>query len=461
MQMTIQIFLARLLAPQEFGLIGMLWIFTAIALSLVESGFGAALIQKKEVRNIDLNTVFYFNILVSAVLYALLFFGAPLIAGFYREPKLIALIRVISLGLIINAFGMVQTVRLARELDFRTQLKVRLSALALSGTTGIILAFKGFGVWSLAAQIILNHFLVTLFLWIWNRWRPGTDVSFSALKQLFPFGSRLAASGLLDTVFQNIYSLVIGKAFLAEQLGYYMQAFRIQQIPISHPDAAANQVAFPLFSRIQDDAEKLRKGYRLGMSLLVFVNFPLMLGLVVVAEPLVKVLLTDKWSSSIIYIQILSLGGMIHTLHSANLSILKVMGRSDIFLRLEVIKKVLMAVSILVGIRWGVLGLVIGYSIFSYASFAINSYYSGRLIRYSMLEQIKDFIPYVAASCLMAAFTYLVGSLIHEPLALRLAVQVLSGIASYVFFARVLRLPALHEAIEIIKRYSPSNKFAF
>jgi O-antigen/teichoic acid export membrane protein len=448
-QAIILIFLARLLQPRDFGLIGMMMFFIAIANTFLDSGFGAALIQKKGADQTDYSTIFYFNLLVSIFLFVAMFFSAPFIAQFYNEPKLIPLTRLLSFNLIINGLGLIQNILLIKKIDFRTQTNVSLIAIFIAGIIGITLAYRGFGVWSLAIQAVSMNLIRTMCLWFYGKWYPSLVFSFIALKNLFGYGSKLLASGLLETFFQNIYLLVIGKVFSAKDLGFYTQAKKIQEMPVANLSAIVGKVIFPVFSSIQDETARLKSGYKKSLKIMVFVSFPIMLGLIVIAEPVIKIFLTEKWLPSVPYIQLLALSGMLYNLQTTNLNILKVKGRSDLVLRLEVIKKMIIVIAIVIGIQWGIQGLIIGMVVTSYINYFINSYYSGLLINYSVKEQITDISPYLAISATMAIGTFLFGLLFKDHELLQLIGQLLVAAAIYLSLCKILKLEALLETMKI------------
>jgi O-antigen/teichoic acid export membrane protein len=447
----ITIIIARLLSPSDYGLVGMLAIFMAISSSLVDSGFSAALIQKKNATYKDFSTIFYFNIFISIILFSVLFFSAPFIAKFYNQPRLISLTQFMALNLIINSFGLIQNTIIIKSIDFKTQTKISLVSSIASGAIGIFLAYEGFGVWSLAVQGLTSNLIRTVLLWFFNSWRPTLEFSISSLRGLFSFGSKLLASGLLDQIFDNIYKLVIGKLFSATSLGYYSQAKRIQEIPVTNLTQMVQRVTYPVYSTIQDDTQRLKRGYRNTIKAIIFINFPLMLGLAITAEPLVKVLLTEKWLPVVPYLQLLCIYGFLYPLSAVNLNILKVKGRSDIFFYLEIVKKAVIAIAILITYRWGVLALVIGQVCTGIIAFFINIYYSGKLINYSIKEQLLDIFPYFSLAALMSIFMYLVGLFFLEKSLIKTVVQIFSGAGIYLGMASALRLDANKEMISILQ----------
>ena len=320
-QFCLSIILARFLLPEEFGLIAMLVVFLALAQTMVDSGFGQALIQKEDVTHSDQCSVFYFNVFVSCIAAGSLCLAAPWIAEFYAQPMLIPMTRVLSLTLIINSFGLVQTVLLTRVVDFKTQVKVSLIAAILSGSIGVAMAFNGFGVWSLVAQSLSSSLFRTILLWLFDSWRPSLLFSFGSLRDMFGFSSRLLASGLLATLVDNMYAIVIGKLFSAADLGFYSRAQDFQRITVRNMSATVGRVIFPIFSSVQSDKARLKRGVGKVLTTLAMVNFPLMIGLAVVAEPLVIVLLTEKWLPCVPYLQLLCVAGLLRPLVVVNLNV--------------------------------------------------------------------------------------------------------------------------------------------
>jgi len=448
---AVTIVLARLLLPEQFGLIGMLAVFLGVAQSFVESGFTAALIQKNNATHVDECSIFYFNILVGVLAAGLLCFIAPWIAAFYDQPLLTPLTRALSLRLIVDAFGTVQLGLLTKRLDFKTQLKVSVIATILSGIIGIAMALRGFGVWSLVAQSLTMSVLQTILLWLFNTWRPRLVFSFTALGEMFGFGARLLASGLLNRVFENLHVVIIGRLFTPVDVGLYASASKLQQIPTQNLAGTVSRVTFPAFSTIQDDPIRLKRCMRKAVATLAFVNFPLMIGLAVVARPLVLVLLTEKWLAAVPYIQLLCVVGLLYPLHAINLNVLKAKGRSDLFFRLEVLKRILVVISIAVCYRWGIRAMIGGQIVVSLVGYYLNSYYTGRLIGYPMTAQVFDFLPYLIISLVMGAGVYLVQHLPLASDAVVLALEVVLGVCLYVGLSCVCGVSACLEVMEVLR----------
>ena len=458
-QFLVGIILARLLKPEQFGLIGMLTIFLAIAQTFLDSGFGPALIQRPVVTQEDTSSVFYFNILIGAVCAGLLCFLAPWIAQFYSQPVLVKLLRLMSLLLVINAFGLVQTALLSKAIDLKTQAKITLIASIFSGITGIILAFHGFGVWSLAIQQLSSAFIRVILLWFLGSWRPSFTFRLGSLKIFFGFGSKLLVSGILNKIFDNIYLIVIGKVFSPSDLGYFTRANNLQQLPSQTLSGIVSRVTFPVFSSIQEsDREKLKRGMKKALTSLVLINFPMMIGMAVTARPLVIILLTEKWLPIVGYLQLLCLVGLMFPLHVMNLNVLQAMGRSDLFLRLEIIKKFLIALNIFITWRFGIMAMIAGQVVVSFFSYYFNAYYNGTLISYSVWEQIVDLFPYLIISGIMGSAIYFLGYFPFQSQALLLVGQTFFGGCIYVFLCRILNVPAYMEFRSMIMGFFIKNQ---
>jgi len=445
LQFVIGIVLARLLFPEQFGLIGMLAIFMAVIRVFINSGFGAALIQKRNATQTDICSVFYFNILVGLVAAGLLCLVAPWIAAFYDQPILTPLTRALSLVLVINSFGMIQSSVLIRQINFKAQAKVSLISGILSGIAGITLAVLGFGVWSLVVQQVSGALLTTLSLWFLSPWRPEFIFSVNALREMFGFGSRLLFAGVLNEIFDNIYLLVIGKAYTATDLGLFTRAKTLNDLPSQTLSELVGRVTFPVFSSIQDDLARLKRGLKKALTLLVLINFPMMIGIAVVAHPLILVMLTEKWLPCVPYLQLLCVGGLLYPLHLINLNVLQAVGRSDLFLRLEIIKKILIVINIALTWRWGISAMIFGMIVISIAAYYLNSYYTGVLIEYPILEQVRDLSSYLLVAVTMGIAVYATGLMAFPNPWSLLLVQIGTGFILYIFVCRAFRLKAFME----------------
>ena len=456
------IILARLLTPEEFGLIGMITIFIAISTSVINSGFSQALIRKKDCTDTDYSTVFYFNLLVGVVLFAILFFAAPLIAGFFNEPQLTKLVKVLASVLVIDAFTIIQRTKLTKRIDFKLQTKISVIADIVSGVAGIAMAYTGFGVWSLVARQIIQRALNALLLWVWNRWIPLLVFSKESFKELFSFGSRLLVSGLIDTAYRNIYLLVIGKFFSAAELGYFTRSEQFQKLPSQNINTVIQRVTYPVLSSMQDDKSRLKNNYQKLIRSTMLITFVLMLGMAAVAEPMIITLIGEKWRPSIIYLQMLSFVGMMYPLHALNLNMLKVSGRSDIFLKLEIIKKILAVPTIVIGVIWGIKIMIAGMMVNTLIAYYLNSYWSGRFIGYSFKQQVTDILPSFSLALTMAVAVYLLGLILPFSMLLKLILQIGAGAAIVFLFCELTQFKdyifVKNLIVEKIKEFKETRK---
>ncbi|MEA5127266.1 MAG: lipopolysaccharide biosynthesis protein [Proteiniphilum sp.] len=398
--------LARLLSPAEFGIIGMITIFIAISNSIVDSGFSNALIRKLDASDKDYNTVFIFNLGISLLLYLLLYAGAPAISRFFNEPQLVPVTRVVGLVLVCNALGIIQRTLLVKAVNFKTQAKISIIASSGSGIIGIGMALYGLGVWSLVAQQVSRQLLNSLFLWIFNRWRPAIQFSINSFKELFGFGSKLMLSGIINTVYQNIYYLVIGKFYSPSQLGQYTRAEQFNNIFSQNLTTVVQRVSYPVLSSIQNEEERLLVAYRKVIKTTMMVTFACMLGMAAIAKPMILILIGEKWLPAVTYLQIMCFAGMLYPLHAINLNILQVKGRSNLFLKLEIYKKILAIIPITLGIFFGIEYLLLGSVFNSFIAFFLNSYYSSTLIDYFPSQQIKDILPAFVISIITAGIMW-------------------------------------------------------
>lgn len=446
------IIMARMLTPDDYGLVGMLAIFIAVSQSLIDSGFSQALIRKQDRSEIDNSTVFYFNIGVGICLYLILFFCSPLIAKFYNEPILVPLTRIIGLSLVFNSLAVVQRALLTIRLDFKTQAKASLVAALISGALGIGLAYHGFGVWAIAWQQISNLAIVTILLWVLSKWKPVWAYSWKSFKTLFSFGSKLLASGLLETFYRNLYLILIGKVFKASDLGYYTRAHQFTDFASSNVSGILQRVTYPVLCSIQEDDIRLKSVYRKLLRNSTFVVFPLMMGLASVAHPMILSFLNEKWIFSAVLIQILCFSQMWYPVHSLNLNLLQVKGRSDLFLRLEIIKKIIGITIILFTIPFGLLAMCWGTVANSIIALVINTYYTGKLIQLNFWIQMKDLLPSLLLSMGVGGIVLL--SISNLPLSswFLLLIGITEGVILYISLAKVFMFPELPELLSIIRK---------
>lgn len=451
-QFLVMIIMARILTPADYGLVGMLAIFIAISQSLIDSGFSQALIRKQDRSEVDNSTVFYFNIGVGVILYLILFACAPLIANFYNEPILESLTKLIGLGLIFNSLAVVQRALLTVNLDFKTQAKASLIGAIVSGAIGIYTAYTGFGVWSIVYLQISNYGITVLLLWIFSKWRPQWRYSWTSFRELFNFGSKLMVSGLIDTLYRNIYLIVIGKVFKASDLGYYTRASQFSDFASSNVTGIFQRVTYPVLCEIQNDDDRLRDAYRRMLRMSAFVIFPLMMGLAGVARPMVIAILTEKWLFSAVLLQILCFSAMWYPVHAINLNLLQVKGRSDLFLKLEIIKKIIGVTILCITVPFGLIAMCIGGIFSSIICLFINTRYTGMLINLGFLSQMKDLLPCLLLSLAMGAIVYGIVTFISMPPVAALIVGIVVGILFYTFSSKIMRFPEFLEVRAMIHR---------
>ncbi|MEG0162575.1 MAG: lipopolysaccharide biosynthesis protein [Mucinivorans sp.] len=406
-QYVLSILIARQLLPSDYGMIAMLGIFMAVAQTFVDSGFGNALIQKKHRTETDYSTVFYFNIAVAIVLYAILYFCSPFIASFFGEPKLDMVTKVIGLTLIINSIGIVQQTKLTVALDFKRQAYASLVAVMLSGAVGIWMAYNGYGVWTLVWQALLNNILRVALLWCFTIWKPIAVFSIESFRGLFAFGSKLLASQLLHTIYTNLYTLVIGKQFAATELGFFNRASTLAQFPSSNFTNVIVRAVYPIQCKIQDDTAQLNRTFLVYLRMACYVIFPIMIALCVMAEPLIELLLTDKWLPAVPFFQILCLAYMWDPVMKINHNMLNVKGRSDYFLRAEIIKKAVAVLILVATIPFGITVMCLGLIAYSFADMLIIIHFTHRLTQITLAQQTKALGPVILLSATMGLVIWL------------------------------------------------------
>ena len=450
----ISVILARLLLPSDFGAIAMFSVLTSIASSIVDSGMASSLIRSKDINDKDLSTVFWFNLLTSFFLYSVIFLIAPLVADFYNLPVLKNVIRVYSITLIINALVTVQGVTFLKKLDFKTGFKVQIPSQIIGGLSGIFFAYNGFGIWSIVYYNIIQTTVSTIQLWIYSNWKPSLVFSKEKFKEHFAFGYKLTLSGLLNTIFNNIYTVIIGKIFSAVQLGFYNRADTLKQLPVTNLSNALNKVTFPLFSKIKDNDEKLKEVYKRLMKVVVFIITPVLSVMIVVATPLINLVFTEKWLQVVPYFQVLALTGVLYPIHSYNLNILKVKGRTDLFLILEMIKKALIVIVLVVSLKYGIMGLIWGQVISSFLAFFINTYYTGKFLNYGPVKQFFDLTPTLLISGILATMMYYLRKYFLTGYVdiIQILIITFSYIVLYMSIALIFKFDELKYIKELIKK---------
>lgn len=452
------IILARLLMPSDYGLIAMAGVFLAVSNILIDSGFSSALIRFNKRTNLDYSTVFVVNIVISLVVCSLLCFSAPYIAEFYHEPLLTQIIYVNALLLFLGSFISIQRVKMIAELRFKQKSFMGIVVSIATGITAIVMAFLGFGVWSLILPRFLSLFLHLIFYWYYQRWFPGIRFSKESCKKLFGFGSKLLASSLINTLYNNIYPLVIGKIFSSVSLGYYTKASSYAQLPSTTITDVIGSVSYPVLSEVQDDDEVLLSVYRRMLRVSAYVVFPIMIGLAAVAHPFIVVLITSKWEASVVYLQILCFALMLYPIHALNLQLLKVKGRSDLFLRLEIIKKIIGITILLLSVPFGIIYMCLGSVFSSYISLTINTYYTGKVLSYGFIKQMKELAPSYLYSLTMGFVVYVVVLFLSNfPFYLQLVLGVIVGFLYYLTVSIFTKSEDLEYLVYLVKTRLHNN----
>lgn len=454
-QFAIMIILARLLAPQHFGLLGMVMIFIALSQTLIDSGFSQALIREENVTKKDYSTVFWFNLAFSIIIYLLIFLIAPLISHFYLESELTLILRLLGLVVFFQAISIVPRTILTKNIDFKSQMKVSMVSSISSGIIAILLALYGFGVWALVFRVVIQKVIESLLLIIINKWVPLLQFSFKSFKTFYSFGWKLLVSGLIDTIYVNIYFVIIGKMYTKTDLGYYTNARQVRDAINQGITSSIQRVTYPVLSSIQSEDARLKYGFKKIIRVTGYIFFPIMLGVAAISSHLLILLLGTKWEPAILYFQLLCVAAILYPMHAINLNILKVKGRSDLFLKLEIFKKIITTVALIVTIvlNLGVTSFIVTAIITSHLALFINTYYSGREIDYGTKEQIKDLSPSYILSFFMGSIVLYAGNIINIDPIFTIVIQVLLGILIY---AGVSKLFKFKEYGEIITLLSPT-----
>ncbi len=452
---TVSIILARVLLPEQYGLIGMLTVFMGIGGALINSGLTFSLIRTKNLTQNDYSTVFFTNIIASIFIYLIMFLIAPLVASFYRQDILVKIIRVYTLSFIINAFAEVQMTKLTKELNFKLQMTIQIPSLIVSSLLGIVMAFAGFGVWSLVWMQLCQSFMIAIQLWFCSGWRPNMIFDKERFFYHFNFGYKILLSGLLDTFYNNLYNIIIGRNYSAAQLGYYNRADSLRQLPVQNLSLALNKVAYPMFASLKDNDIQLKKFYKkLMQQVLLGVSFCLVF-LAIMGIPLFRCLFTEKWLPAVPYFQILCFAGIMYPLHAYNLVILNVKDRSDLYLKLEIIKKILITIAIVCSMPFGIYGLLYAQIIISFFCFFINTYYSGEIINYPVREQIKDISPIFYLSFIGGFILWIFNKFVLFPIHVDILRLIIAGIFFLVVFfimGWLFKIEPVREIKEVVSR---------
>lgn len=434
LQFVITLFMARLLTPEDYGIIGMLGIFLAVSSVFVDSGFISALTRKQDRTQADICTVFYFNITIALLFYLILFICAPLAAQFYNLPILSPVLRVMGLIIIINSFGAVQATLLTIKLDFKTQARVAIISISLSGIIGIICAYFGLTYWALVIQGIISSSISTLLFWFYSSWRPNVIFSRRSFKEMFSFGSKLLASALIDSIYNNIYAMIIGKLFSAGTLGHYSRAESYANFPSISITGIMQRVTYPVLCTMQNNNQELAHTYRKFLSLSAFIIFPMMAGLSALAHPFVVIIIGHQWEFCSVLLQILCFALMWYPIHAINLNLLQVKGRTDLSLRLEIIKKIVGVIILCSFIPFGIVALCYSRILSSVLCLIINTYYTGKMINVGFIRQMKDFAPTLIISIMMWGIIMAVNSFTVN-LYLQISMGIIIGILFYSLFS--------------------------
>lgn len=461
---VVQIILARLLVPADFGLIAMVQIFLTIGAALMDGGMTSSLIRTKNADNRDYSTVFYMNLGVSILIYALVFLGAPLMASFFDQPVLTPLIRVYTISFVIQALVGVQTTKLTKEMNFKLQMLMQIPSTIIGGIVGVVLAFKGSGVWSLVWMQLVISFLFMVQHWIWSDWKPTLLFDKDKLKEHFGFGYKLTLSTLLTTLYSESYTIIIGKFFPASQLGFYRQAKILSMFPVSNLTKALQKVTYPVFSKLQDDNVKLRNSFKKITSVVFFVVTPVMLFLALEAKPIINLLLTDKWLPAVPFFQILCIFSLFYPLSMYNLNIILAKGRSDLHFKLEVLKKSLSVVVLLGSLFFGITGIVIASGISMLIHAVVNSTASGKLIGYPLIQQFKHFSPILLIGIVTSLIVKAISAFLKKQVGFfdkdlfDIITSLLFFIIIYFFLNKLFKITALEETRKLKKYFLQREK---
>lgn len=450
-QFIFGLIMARLLSPDAYGVIGIIMVFTGIIGIFIDCGFSEALIRKPNRTQVDFSTEFFFNIGVGLFCYLILFIAAPYIADFYDMPILLPTIRVVALGIIINSLCVVQGAQFAINLDFKTPAKLSVSTNLFSGVIGIVLAYNGFGVWALVFQQIAGGVLNAMLLWILAGWRPTMEFSKESFHYLWGYGSKVLATSILQTLYDNLYPIIIGKCYSARSLGLYARAQGFASLPSTNISGILGSVTFPVLCKMSDDFPRLIGIYRRMIKTAAFIVFPMMCGLGAISSPLVKVLLNQQWYECIPILQLLCCALLWQPLSYIHLSVLKVAGRTDVIFKLEIVKRIVGVISIIASVPFGIIGMCIGYIFLYLFCFSLNTVYVSKVLKVPFISQVKDILPPFVISFIMYGIVYVLGKSVDSDLfALILGIPI--GVIFYTIIAKIFMPDMLTDAISLVTR---------
>lgn len=456
-QFIVQIILARLLLPDDFGAIAIITVFISLAQVFVQSGFNTALIQNKDANEEDFSSVFYLSLAVAAFLYIIIYISAPYIANFYKQPILVPALRVLSITLFIGAFNSIQNAYVARSMLFKRLFVSSLGAVITSGIIGIIAAYRGWGIWALVAQQLSNQLTIAIILWFTVKWRPQLIFSYNRVKTLFSYGSKLLASSLIDTLYRDLRTLIIGRMYTPQMLGFYNRGQQFPSIIVANINGSIQSVMLPVFSAHQDNKKRVKEMMRRAIVTSSFLIFPLMIGMCIAAEPLVEIILTDKWMPAVPFMQIFCITYALMPIHTANLQAIKAMGRSDIFLGLEIIKKIIGLIILGISLPFGVYAIALGQVVSGIISTFINAYPNKQLLDYSYKEQWADIMPSLLIAVFMGAIVYSFNYFILEAWML-LSLQVSIGAGIYILLAKIFKVESMSYLVSTFKQIVSGKK---
>lgn len=448
----VSVVLARMLLPEEYGIVSIITIFTTILNLFIDSGFKNALIQKKNADQLDFSTVFYFNIFMGVVMYLLMFMAAVPISVFYEKEYMVPYIRVMSLVLIVGGVNGVQTAIVSRRMEFKRFFYSTLVGTVISAVVGIAMAYAGMGVWALIVQRLVNQCIDTCILWFTVKWRPSLVFSFKRLKPMFSYGSKLLGSSLLNSLNDNLVGLIIGKAYTADMLAFYDKGKRIPIMLVENLQTAVQSVLFPVLAQYQDEKMQLRRILRISFMTAAYCIFPCMMGIGVCAEPIIRLLFTEKWIEMVPYLQLWCFVYAFYLLHTAHLQIIQAVGRSDIFLKIEIVKQILALAATLLSIPFGVLTMLKAMCLFTVISLFINAFPNRKLANYAIREQLRDILPIVILNIIMGLAVYLV-SLIKLSDILQLFLQIVFGSVVYLIGSKFFKLESFEYIRQLVSSF--------
>lgn len=449
-QFIVQIILARILSPYDYGIISLISIFISLANIFIQSGFNTALIQKKNLKEEDFSSVLYISLVVATLLYIILFFSSPIIADFYKIEELKNVIRVLCIILFFGAFNSIQNAIIARTMQFKKLFNVSIFSILISGMVGITLAYSGFGVWALVAQQITNQVSTTFILWLTLKWKPKLTFSINRVGGLFSYGWKILVSSLIDALYLNVIGLIVGKLYTSQMLAFYSKGEQFPQLIVNNINGSIQSVMLPTLSAEQENRRRVKELVRRTLIVSSFIIFPLMIGLAVVAEPLIIILLTDKWLPCVPFMQIFCLTYVLRPIQTANLQAINALGRSDIFLKIEIIKKIIGFVILSISVFYGIYAIVLGSLLLGIISLFIDLHPNLKLLDYSYKEQMKDIIPSLLLSIIMGGVVY---SILYLNMSsyLTLIIQVLVGAIIYIGLSKLFKIECYEYLLSTIK----------